>query len=246
MKNQIILISRIYVSSKEEFDYYTDDEDEVAILRENDRTKLLLLKGVEYYKFSKGRAAFENDELYEQALNRFKEDEAGRILTEALKRGLDKSSETIIAYHDKVTEEQNHEDEFKKIIESEGWLNAKSISYSSGGNEENNPLYRDILIPLGSAIKKKDNAETSKLIEKLWFYFAFDPILEAKLELLQNILNGDLAKPLDVRITTDKTLNDIQKKYDDFRKIDQVKNYEVFSIEYQNAFAELRDSLNLG
>lgn len=87
---------------------------------------------------------------------------------------------------------------------------------------------------------KSGNGQSAAL-NKVWDFFLGDPLLEAKLTLLQNILNGE--KPSDdILFLLGKELTGFEN---DFEKFKKTPNSDIFSCEYQTAFKIFRDKLGV-
>ena len=83
-------------------------------------------------------------------------------------------------------------------------------------------------------LSDKEWGKTKRIFEAV---FKADPILEAKLELLQRVLSGETAIEVDVRIKP------LQAEIDTF--LLTAKDRDVFSAEYQQAFRCLRDAMGI-
>lgn len=110
-------------------------------------------------------------------------------------------------------------------------LNSIPISQIAvGRHAANGEFYSDMVRILGDSQGNK----VGRIFESI---FRTDPILEAKLALLQNILRGDTPTVVDNRI------KNFQERLDTFSR--STKTIDVFSTEFQQAFEKLRDGFGI-
>lgn len=137
-----------------------------------------------------------------------------------------------------------------------GWRKLIGIKrYSSGGHELKSPLYK-ILNPLGEGLKA--DRPVAKFADQLWGYFTHDPVLEAKLRLLQMIVNGESSPGSGVQpLRLEPALQLFQPAFDEFSRKDSdilglfqnsqlspEQKQEAFN-EYREAFEKFRETLNV-
>ena len=230
---QIILISRIHRhGDAEEFSKYTVGDETTLTISGGGETVLLLIKG----------SSIRNHESKVDA-----------IYDVVNQHELDKDADTIIAYHYEFQIEAGLRSKFTQG----GWTNITDVKqYGSGGDEAENPLY-EILNALGDAIKT--GLPVSRLIEQLWKYLAHDPELEAKLKLLQMIVNGETRRADgEIPFKLDPIIQqEFQDAFDEFSRKDvdifgllqdpqvtRERKQQVFN-EYKEAFESFRDALDV-
>lgn len=245
MMKQIILVSRIhYYDNQEEFAKYSDGDSN--IIKESNTFRLLIIKG----------STLRNLDTNSQK---------AAAIASASNIVLDKSAETLIAYH-------FHNDLNKAIrltFKRDGWNDIAVKGYGTEGDEASQPIYQ-ILNRLGEAIRADQENEQPQLIERLWRFISHDPILEAKLLLLQAILRGGevlstvlailndsdrekgkriceaafKADPMPAAVieVLDNVLKDLETQSVTF---EEILTTDVFSPEYQHAFENFRDALGL-
>jgi hypothetical protein len=97
-----------------------------------------------------------------------------------------------------------------------------------------------------NALKNALETGNGKLaaFNKVWNFFLGDPVLEAKLELLQDVLN-DKAPEDNVLVLLRKNLPDFDNRFKQFEDSEKLHNGDIFSMEYQTAFESFRDSLGI-
>lgn len=219
---QIILVSRIHAhGDAEEFSKYTDGDETALTINGGGGTVLLLIKGS-----SLRSSASKPDAIYD----------------EVNQQGLDKEADTIIAYHYEFQIEAALRNRFTQG----GWTKITDVKqYGSGGDEAGNPLY-EILNAMGAAIKA--GHPVTQLVERLWQYLAHDPELEAKLKLLQMIVNGETHRASgEPPFKLDPIIEEFQSAFEEFSRKDVdifglLKDPQVTHERKQQVFNEYREA----
>ena len=215
---QIILISRIHpYRNQEEFSKYSDGDQ--PVLKETEELRLLILKGSNLNQYTKNS------------------EQADAILKVATDFNLDVGEDTVIAYH----YSNNIDRAILLKFKGAGWTNINIKQYSTGGNEETEPVYQ-ILNPLGAAIKpdqgtNQADQNTAARIEELWRFFSHNPVVEAKHKLLQMVIAGEI--PTAVA----KEIKEYQEAVNTFAT--ETKGKDIISNEYKEAFTKLLNALGL-
>lgn len=164
---------------------------------------------------------------------------------------------TVIAIHHNL----NFND-IKKVLENlfneSKWGKLTVKEYSGKGNEAEEPVYKNILFPLQSALNQNEPNETTinNLLDRLYLFFSGDPVLEAKLELLHSLLvppadlNSDYNKWNELKKVTKDTVSSKEKMaWKSFAcepingKIASEYHNTPFDEHYIKALSELRDKL---
>jgi hypothetical protein len=191
---QIILVSRIHAYGvEEEFTKYSNDNTLDFLSLYTEGYVLIIVNG------SKMRALTGNVP------------KAAKILEIANSQSLNKTCDTVIAYHNAT----NLDGALSSQFSEDGWLKITISRYSSA-SEKDKPLY-DILNTIGgNAINGNKLSDT--LLKSLWDFWNVDTTMEAKLNLLHGIVKGEVIHELPKALQT-KSVNDYfeplkGKKYD--------------------------------
>ncbi len=210
---QIIIISAIH---RKEYNIYSTNEFEIIGPFKTKGHKLLLLNGQK-------TSASTNQEIVENIITKINDIESGTY------------DETIIAFHftsdiSELLREKLVEDKYGKVIIKK---------YGSGGNHDNEPLYKDYLLKLGEEFKNNGNNidRIDELIIGLYNYFNGDSIFEAKLNLLHQCLTPQGAKEA---TNTEWLQGEAKTKFEALTKID---GDDPFAKGYIDALTSLRDEL---
>lgn len=116
-----------------------------------------------------------------------------------------------------------------------------SASYSStlngfwDGTEDDNGLPYN---SFRSAVK--NGSDRTAAFERVWNFFC-DQLLEAKLELLQNVLDGESQREETLALLREE-LSGFEQSYAEFKK---TPGEDIFSPAYQAAFETFRDALEI-
>jgi hypothetical protein len=115
------------------------------------------------------------------------------------------------------------------------WYSREQGLFWDGTTDQNNLPYNAFRV----AIKKEEGQVEG--FERVWSFFLWDQVLEAKLELLQDILNGE---------TPDKKVLAILRKElgtfdEDFVKFEKVPRNDLFAPRFQRAFEKFRNALEI-
>ena len=142
------------------------------------------------------------------------------------------ASEVLIALHsfqfDKI------KSELVKIQDKTGW---QIRQYSTTDLN-----YETEIVPALKEVAKDSNG-----IETINKLFSYDPVLEAKLELLQTIAIGATRLTADNYFELDKKIENFQGAFDEFSRVDQnffVASMEGFS-QYKEAYDKFYDALEI-
>lgn len=229
---QIVLLSRIHrYGDEEEFSKYTTAENhDVLPANGSGDPYLLLIRGS-----SLRHANSIPDAIYD--------------VVDAY--GMDKDADTIVAYH--------YESDITSALQTRfadgGWKHISRIEKYGSADERFRPLY-EILDNLGGELRAERNV--SHLVERLWNHLAHDALLEAKLRLLQSVVNGETRTKADgTAYQLDPILEEFQAAFDDM----SCKDVDIFGVlqesgltagekqqrfdEYREAFERFRDSLDI-
>jgi hypothetical protein len=207
---QIILVSRI--GDVGEFLKYTNDQtlDSLHLVCKNAR--LLIVNGFPLGLFKK------NTEII------------NRLLELVNSNHFEKDFPTLVAYH----YFNSLNDAIYSLFGADKWNSITARQYSSDGNEQANPMYAQILNPLGQSIQT--NKPIDDYLNDLWKFYVRD-IDNLKDELLENIHSGLLPDNLVPELIH------FQHDYADF--IGGLNNnlYQNENDAYRNLLIQFRDKL---
>lgn len=115
------------------------------------------------------------------------------------------------------------------------WYSSTLDGFWDGTSDENDLPYNAFRVALHS-----DSGQLAAF-NRLWNYFLCDPVLEAKLELLHNILDDEDPNEAILALLRKKIAS-----FDEFfRDFKDASGNDIFSVEYQYAFETFRNSLDL-
>jgi hypothetical protein len=115
------------------------------------------------------------------------------------------------------------------------WYSREQKTFWDGTKQENSLPYNAFRAAI------KNGAGQVEAFDRVWDFFLWDPVLEAKLELLQDILN-DKSPEEKVLTVLRQGLPTFDDEFADFKKL---SGDDLFTPQFQAAFERLRDALEV-